>query len=202
VAITWVTAGAGLAHCCYSRLRGTDAGTDAGMDTARRWVPIAATGGLACCLVPYMFLPAAVPDSGFRTDRISDLTLTDSYLPYLADLQRAVILCNNVAMKQLFQWTYLERYGNLHGVEVDIKGYGDDYVENSQAFSRWLQTTRCDTLVYIDVPERSTFFVQDAHHPYQHVEGFLGTQSVFSLSRQLVLTPYDCTVSIWTRKSP
>jgi hypothetical protein len=190
VAITWVTAGAGLACCCSLR-----PGSRLG-----RWSAPAATAGLACTLIPGMFLPAAVPDSGRRTDRISDLTLTDSYLPYLADSKHAVILCNNVAMKQLAQWTYLERYHNLHGVEVDIRGFGDDYVDNSQAFDRWLKTTKCDTLVFIDVPERSTFHVQDAHHPYEQVKGFLEGQSVFSVSRQVALAPYDCTITIWTRR--
>jgi hypothetical protein len=190
VAITWITAGAGVAYCCYPR-RGSRAG---------RWLAPAATAGLACTLVPCMFLPAVVPDSGRRAARISDLTLTDSYLPYLADSRRAVILCNNMAMKQLAQWTYLERYRNLHGVEVDIRGFGEDYVENSQAFERWLETTHCDTLVYIDVPERSTFYVRDGHYPYEQVMGFLEAQSIFSLSRKVVLAPFESTVSIWSRK--
>ena len=193
VAMAWGGAGVGLAQCCYSRF-------SMRWPRARSCLAGATAGCLALLLVPGMFQPRAVPDGGPRFDLPSNLELTDAYLPYLADSRKTLILCNNVAMKQFARWTYLERYGNLHGTEIDVKGFGNDYLDNRKAFENWLKTTTCDTLVLIDIPQNSCFYVMDAHTDYNLVESLLQEQMVFHFYRKIELSQFGCAIYLWTRE--
>ena len=102
--------------------------------------------------------------------------------------------------KQFARWTYLERYGNLHGTEIDVKGFGNDYLDNRKAFENWLKTTTCDTLVFIDIPQNSCFYVMDAHTDYNLVASLLQEQTVFHFNRKIELSQFGCAVYLWTRE--
>lgn len=192
VAITWVAGGAGLAQCFYGRI---------GMrwPTARTYLAGAALASLGFVLIPGMFQPRAVSDGGPRFDLPSNLDLTDAYLPCLAHSRHSLVLCNNVAMKQLARWTYLERYNNLRGIETDVKDFGNDYMDNRQAFDKWLKTTSCDTVVFIDIPQNSRFYVADAHIDYNLFPTLLAEQTIFHFTRKIALPQHGCAIYLWTR---
>jgi hypothetical protein len=194
VAITWVGAGVGLAQCCY--------GFGTRWPKVRNSLAGIALTGLSLALVPGMFDLQAVFDGGPRLDLPSTLELTDAYLPYLADSKRTLVLCNNVAMKQLAHWTYLERYHNLHGIDIDMKGFSNDYLDNRKAFDGWLKTTKCDTLVFVDIPLNSSFYVEDAHTDFNQVASLLTEQSVFAMERKIDLPQYGCAIYLWKRVKP
>ena len=192
VPLAWVAAGVGFTQCFYGRV-------SVRFPKTRTCLAGVSLGGLSLLLMPGMFKLHCVSDGGPRFDLPSNLALTNAYLPYLADSHKTLILCNNVAMKQLARWTYLERYRNLHGIEIDMKDYNRNYLDNRQAFDNWLKNTRCDTLVFIDIPPGSAFYVQDAHTDYNQVASLLAEQSTFALARKIDLPGYGCAVYLWKR---
>jgi hypothetical protein len=192
VAILWVGAGVGLSQCCFGIW-------DKSWPKVRTCLGGAVLAGLGMLMVPGILQVRAVDDGGPQLGLPSNLDLTDSYLPYLADSRKTLILCNHVPMKQIAEWTYLERYGNQRGIEIDIKGYGANYLDNREAFDTWLQTTTCDTLVYIDIPPNSPFSFDFEHLDYSLVGTLLAEQKVFTMVRKIDLSHCGCTVYLWKR---
>lgn len=192
-ATIWVLAGAGVACLLYNRFADRIKFLRPGLLTA-------CVGGLAIFFLPSVAERQYVTHGGPNYDRPSNLEITDRYLPLLASSKKTLVVCNKVPMKQFVHCTFLERYQDFDAIEIDIKGFGQDYDANSQAFDHWLKSTRCDTLVYIDVPENSTFYLKDLHHRYDHVAEFLSGQTSFTLAETIPMPAYGCAVSVWKKK--
>jgi hypothetical protein len=194
VAGGWVAAGVGLALCVNGPMT-------ARWKRLRPWLGTAAVGGLGLACLPGFVQAGHAPEGGPDTERPSTLALTDAYLPSLAESRRATVVAT-VPMKWLVTWTFLQRYGQSDRLETDLKGYGFTDEEHRQAFARWLETTPSDTLVFIDVPPGSPFYVPGAvNEMYGPLRELLASQTVFHLTQRRELAPYGCAVAIWYRAS-
>jgi hypothetical protein len=192
VAGGWVAAGVGLALCVNGPLT-------ARWKRLRPWLATAAAGGLGLAFFQGFSQAGHAPEAGPDSQRASTLELTDAYLPSLAEARRATIV-STVPMKWLTTWTYLERYGQSDWLETDLKGYGFTDEEHRQAFQKWLETTPSDTLVFIDVPPGSYFYVPGAvNEMYGALRDLLATQAVFQLTKRRELPQYGCAITIWSR---
>jgi len=140
----WVLAGAGVAVLPRSR-------------PGWRW---AVAAGVAATQAPGLFMPPHAPEGGIQPDRPPAFAITDAYLPHLADAVRPAIL-SNVPLKFLARWTYLDRYGRGVRPVTEVAGLDPSRVsaENDEAVSRWLATTPCDVVVWIDIPAGSPWYV-------------------------------------------
>jgi hypothetical protein len=140
----WVLAGSGLAA------------------VPRRWPGArwAAAAGVAATQVPGMFAPPHAPEGGVRPDRPAAFAISDAYLPHLADAVRPAIL-SNVPLKFFARWTYLDRYGRGTRPVTEVAGLDAARVTaaNDVAVDRWLATTACDAVVWIDIPAGSPWYV-------------------------------------------
>jgi hypothetical protein len=194
VAGGWVAAGVGLALCVNGPLT-------ARWKRLRPWLATAAAGGLGLAFCQGFVQAGHAPEGGPDPQRASTLEITDSYLPSLAESQRATVV-STVPMKWLVTWTFLQRYGQGDRLETDLKGYGFTDEEHRQAFARWLETTPSDTLVFIDVPLGSTFYVPGAvNEMYGALREMLASQTVFHMTQRRELAHDGCAVTIWSRSS-
>ncbi|GIW81822.1 MAG: hypothetical protein KatS3mg105_3629 [Gemmatales bacterium] len=124
--------------------------------------------------------------------------LSDYYLPLVEESKRVAILAT-VEMKHFIRWSALERFGRRDRLE-EIRRYGMTEEENRRAFSSWLATTRCDTIVFIDVLPGS-YFDEPAieNESLARLRDFLLEQKVFKRTAAKNFPKYGCTVSIWRR---
>ncbi len=190
VAVGWVTAGIGLARLVNGRATRRWA-------WGRPWLTAATLGGLSAVCLPQLAEAARAPEGGVQPRLPSSLELTDRYLPALADARRPTVLAT-LPMKFLCQWAYLECYGRARPLETDIRGYEAKPEGDADAFTRWLETTSCDTLVFIDVPPGSAFYEHvPICEPYDRLRDLLDGQTRFRIAARYYLPEYGCTVSIW-----
>ena len=116
------------------------------------------------------------PEGGPNPERLSCRDLADCYLPSLDDSRHATVL-SNLPMKFLCRWTYLERHGTDRRLDTEIRDFTPSAPD---VFTRWLATTPCDTVVFIDVDRPSCFYeyvpVCDRYEPLCEL---LATQTVF-----------------------
>lgn len=188
----WMVAGVGLARLVNGRLTRR-------VPAVRPWLSVAALGGLGAVYLPMLATAGHAPEGGPRPLAVSSLELTDCYQPCLAESRQAAVL-SNLPMKFLCQWTYLERHGRRGQLETDVKDYGISPEENRASVRRWLATTHCDSVVFIDVPRDSCFY---EHVPicdsYERLRGLLEEQTTFAPVRRWRLPQSGATVTLWTR---
>lgn len=192
LAAGWVLAGAGLASLIYGR-------ATALVPRVRPWLAGAAVAGLACLTLPQMLDAHHVAHGGPNPDFASSLVLSDCYLPHLKDSRRTLIL-SNAAINFFCQWTYLEKYGNLHGADVDIKNFGQDADRIRQLFTQWLDKHDYDSIVFIDVPPDSYFYEKPSPAAYGQVPGLLRESNRYVEARRWEFAEYGCAVTLWTRR--
>jgi len=192
VPVGWVAAGVGLAVIVNGRLTRR-------LPWARPVLATAAIGGLACACVPGLAEAGKSPEGGLKPALASNLELTDCYLPALADARRPVVLAT-MPMKFLCQWTYLEQYPHGRRLETDIKGVNDLPEPASLAFTRWLETTHADVVVYIDVPRTAPFFEYvPGCESQEQLRDWLEGQSVFSIAHRYHFRDSGSIVTVWKR---
>lgn len=183
----WAAAGVGLTcltHGPLTRRR----------PSSRRWLAAAALGGLGVVTLPGLAVAGRAPEGGAHPERPSSLELTDSYLPLLADSRQPMVL-SNVPMKFLSQWTFLEFHGRR--TETEIRDFAPD---NPDAFHRWLSTTTCDTVVFVEVPRTSCFYEYVATcDRYEPLRELLERQTLFQPSQSWRLPQSGCVVTVWKR---
>jgi hypothetical protein len=189
LAVTWVTAGIGLASLLPRRGR------------VRRPLGFAIAVGLGFALLPTLEQkPPHAPEGGPHPDLPSMLDLTDFYLADLAESRKATILAS-VPVQPLVEWTFLERYGQLTALEEHWQGFGPAGPVNQQAFVHWLQTTDCDTIVFFDrLP--GAYYWEEIPEVALHAElrdSLLG-QHRFHLAKQEVFLHHGCRMMLWQRK--
>jgi hypothetical protein len=190
LAAGWVTAGMGLAVVVHGRL------------TPRRlrpWLASVALGGVALAHLPALTAQACAPEGGPHPDEVSLLELTDAYLPVLDHAHGATVLAV-VPVKPLVQWTYLERFGSFDRLEANWYGFGPPGEENRQGFLTWLQSTSCDTIVYLDRTPGPNGW-EDVSDTQLHAElrDLLFAQNVFHEVSRRELPRAGCTVHVWQK---
>ena len=72
--------------------------------------------------------------------------------------------------------------------------------DNPEAFRRWLATTHCDTVVFVDVPRDSCFYEYVAAcDRYEPLRELLEGQAVFRRAESWRLPRRGCDVTVWKR---
>src|SRR6185437_2195187 len=100
---------------------------------------------------------AHAPEGGIRPGSRSTLDITDAYLPDLAESRHAAVF-SNLPLKQLAQWTYMDRYRRMQRLETDVRGFDPAAADNRRVLDTWVSTTDCDAIVYLDFPPGTTFY--------------------------------------------
>jgi hypothetical protein len=162
----------------------------------------AGIAGLLVMLAPSIDQPGPVPpgivlEGGMHPERPSILALTDTYLDELADAREPTLL-SNVHAAFLLSWTYQERYP-LRPFATEIKGYSADPEANRDAARRWLESTRSDALVLLEIPPRSPYNASSPENrDYGPLRQCLKEQTIFHQTGAWNL-PNDVSVTLWRR---
>jgi hypothetical protein len=192
LAAGWVAAGVGAAVLVYGRLTARRPGL-------RPWLATATVAGLAWAMLPATQGMGHALEGGPHPQQACMLDPIDFYL---ADLARAddVTILTAVPVKPLTQWTFLERYGSLDPVENNWHGFGPSGEGNRRGFVQWLQTTKCDTLVFLDRRPGSDLW-EDLTECVLHAQlgDLLQAQGVFRPVRQRDFPQHGCRVTVWRR---
>jgi hypothetical protein len=195
LAAFWLVAGIGLAQLCYARV-------SARLAALGQVLAAAALALLLLLELPAWRQPAHTLEAGFDVNRPSVLDLPDFYLPALADSQRSTILAT-LPMRYVAEWTFLERYGKLDRLETHWLGFGSGATDNRDGFRRWLETTACDTIVFVDnlpasIPMRRIGVQAKLHAELRDaLEGQTAFRGVER--REFPGLEWGCVVSIWRR---
>jgi hypothetical protein len=181
------------------------AGCGVGVLAQSRWKPWGV--GLASLIVatqlPALTARASAPDAGPRRDRPTALELTEVYLPQLADARQVAVL-SNVPLKFLARWTYQDRYGRPGRMLTEVPGFDATKVtdSNSSAMSSWLATTPIDTIVLVELPATSPWYV-----PVPGCSGLEQLGPILQSASGWILTYREelsdrggSTVSVWKRE--
>jgi hypothetical protein len=189
----WVAAGAGLA-VAFSRQPLLRLGRLRGAMAALAVGSVALLSSAAITSVGHS------PEAGHRGTSASLFDLTDAYLPNLGASQRIAFL-SNVPCRALAEATYLERYGRLENTEFPISDRIQSLPELQGHFAAWLNTSEADTVVMIDVPPPSYFYVDVGckYDVYGKLPELLAQQDRFKLTRTWNLADYGCRVTLWRR---
>jgi hypothetical protein len=198
IAAGWVGAGAGVAVLLHTRAT----------SRLRHAQPVVATGivgGLALAHAPGLLAPGHSPERGhhdYLNMPATTCDLADFYLPRLSQ-SRQTVFFSTVEMKYLIRWSFLERYRQRDRIEVDLKGFGSSPEENRQCFEKWLATTTCDTVVFVDLPPGSYFYELTCRDEAfgTNLREWLATQSVFVPSERHTFTRYGCSVTLYRRRA-
>ena len=165
---------------------------------ARPWA-----ANFACAVVIGLHGPALLDmghaqEGGVKPNEPSPLRITDTYVSALADAEYPTIL-SNISTRFLWSWTYIEHYRHQN-FAAEIKNF-KSYENNPQQVKRWLDTTRSDALVIIDVRPGSTFDMPtDEYVDLAAFKQALSEQSVF-VSAQRWEMPEGVTITLWKKTS-
>jgi hypothetical protein len=188
----WAGAGIGLAALTHGRLT-------AGRPRLRRGLSVAAPGLLAVVLGPSVLHAGRAPEGGPHPVRPSLLDLTDSYLSELSPTHRLAVV-STLGIKPLVQWTYLERFGTLDGLENLWWGFGPVGDANRQGFRRWLEATDCDTIVTCESLHGGPWGEEFSERSIQQeMHDVLPKQSRFNLRSRHELPHLNAVVTVWKR---
>ena len=191
IAAGWILGAVGLVHA-VQELAGLIA------PSSRAWA-----AGITCAVViglhgPALLEPGHAQEGGIKTHEPSPLRITDTYLPALADAKDPTIL-SNVSTRFLWTWTFIE-YHRHQNFAAEIKNF-KSYENNPQQVKRWLDTTRSDTLVLIDIHPGSTFdWPTDEYVNLSAFKQVLAEQSAFVRAQQWEM-PEGVTITLW-KKTP
>lgn len=116
--------------------------------------------GVTCAILigvhsPALTQPGRAQEGGIKSELPSPLRITETYLPALADAKRPTIV-SNVSARFLWTWTYIEsyRHQNMAG---EIKNFRT-FDSKPDVAKHWLETTRSDALVLIDIHPNTMFY--------------------------------------------
>jgi hypothetical protein len=192
----WILAGVGAAAVVYGRL--TNAVT--------RLRPVLAGAMLAGIglILANGNLAASVYYAGPQPQMPSLRAVTEDYLPDLGG-DRPVAIVADVEIRPLHQWTFLERYGELARLDDRVFGFGPPGAENRAAFRAWLDSTACETIVFLDTlpgPELVTWWeIQPNPQVVTDYRAVFAEQTRFRLVRRRDFPTHGCAVLVWGRSN-
>lgn len=168
---------------------------------SREWRPW--TAGIVCaiamCMIaPGLLEPGHAQEGGLKPDLPSPLRITDTYLPALADTRRPTIV-SNVSTRFLWRWTFIEHHRH-HNMDAEIKNF-KLFENNPDQAKQWLESTRSDALVLIDIQPYTTYDWKTKE--YVDLATFhqvLAAQSVWTESRRWH-SPEGVTITLWEKKA-
>lgn len=135
------------------------------------------------------------PERGHFTGH-SSLRIAESYLPWLANADRAAIFATLPA-PDFCQWTYLETYPDRALPDVGAPWFGTSAEQNRERFANWLATTHVEKIVLIEIPPDSSFYFPDFDH-YRQFRELMSQQSRYRLAARHEPNDLGCTITLWT----
>jgi hypothetical protein len=150
--------------------------------------------------VPGLVWPVRTAEAGPVPMLPSLLDVTDSFAHDLDTSRQATVLAT-VPVKPLVQWAFLERRGGFAGLEENWDGFGGGELgENNRAgFRRWLEQTRCDTLVFVDrLPGGNWEEVGEIRY-HQELRDLLLEQDTFHPVKEIPFPRHGCRVLVYKR---
>jgi len=179
----WVLAGVGLALVLPRRAA---------------WQAAAVAVVAAVCL-PVAATPGRVAEGGPRPGAPSLLPLADAYLAHVPAGERTAVL-STVPMKFFTQWSYLQARRPRRDRDLEAKGWLHLEAPNLDAFAAWLERTRCDRIVVLDVAKGSPFAVIPPGWTGDSVlSQWEGTQQLFNPGERVELPEVGTTIRVFER---
>jgi hypothetical protein len=153
---------------------------------------------LGLVLLPPLREAASSPEGGPHPQVVSMLDVTDAYLPEMKASKQAAIFAA-VPVKPLAQWTFLEQKGALDYLDNNWFGFGAAGAENRQGFLTWLQTTTCDTVVFLDrLPGSGHWEEIPECALHAELRDLLMSQRKYHLVKRRDLPEHGCSVFVFT----
>jgi len=167
---------------------------------SRDWRPWAAA--LCCAIliglhVPGLFEEGRAQEGGLKPREPSPLKITDTYLPALADAENPTIV-SNVSTRFLWTWTFIE-YHHHQNMSGEIKNF-KSFEGHPEVAKRWLETTRSDALVLIDIKPQTMYDWPTKE--YVNLAAFhqaLGEQNAWTQTERWDL-PEGVSITIWRKR--
>jgi hypothetical protein len=164
-----------------------------------QWRPWAA-GGVCAILMglhgPAFLEPGHAQEGGLKADMPSPLRITDTYLPALAEAKYPTIL-SNVSTRFLWTWTFIERHHHQN-FAAEIKNF-KAYENDPEQAKRWLETTRSDALVLIDVRPGTTYdWKTDEYVDLSAFKQALTEQTAWAPAQRWEM-PEGVTITLWQK---
>jgi hypothetical protein len=192
LAVLWVTAGVGLVRVVQFQWL-------ASRPALRHGMTVGLVALLVVAQVPALGQAGRAPEGG---PRAGQPLVLDLVRPELAEVDhnRHVVILSNAPLKFFAAWTFLQHTGVQGRLETDLRGFAPDPDANHLAFERWLQTTSCDAVVFIELPPGSPVAEGDTSTPYTRVPEWLGQQQVFRQVQRWTFPQYgEAVVTLWRR---
>ncbi len=190
IAAGWIIGSIGLIYCVQAL---------AGL-IGPAWRPRAAFYVSAVFLAlhgPAFLEPGHAQEGGLKPSLPSPLCITDTYLPALADAKNPTIL-SNVSARFLWTWTFIE--ANHHqNMAAEIKNF-KSFEGNPAEAIHWLETTRSDALVLIDIRPGTTFdWKTDEYVDLAAFHEALAGQSTWMLGERWQM-PKGVSITLWRKQ--
>ena len=168
---------------------------------ARAWRPW--TVGVACAVLIGLHSTALLrlghaQEGGLKPELPSPLRITDTYLPALANARNPTIL-SNVSTRFLWTWTFIEHHHHQN-FAAEIKNFRS-YESSPQQVKNWLDTTRSDALVLIDIHPGTMYdWKTDEYVDLSAFKEALAQQTVWMLAQHWEM-PEGVTITLWKKLS-
>jgi hypothetical protein len=149
---------------------------------------------------PGLIRPVRTTEAGPVPVLPSLLDVTDSFAHDLDAAGQATVLAT-VPVKPLVQWSFLERRGGFGGLEENWDGFGGGELgeSNRAGFRRWLEQTRCDTLVFVErLPGGNWEEVGEIRY-HQELRDLLEQQTTFHPVKEVPFPRHGCRVLVYKR---
>jgi hypothetical protein len=188
-AAVWVAAASAIMSAIYSRRLAIEPGI---RDPITWTVAIIAF----VILVDYAAAPRPIPPP------LSDLDLSDAYLPALGRFRRVVFL-SDMPIGSFVDWTFMERYPRPHAIVWPLKG-GDF---SPQEGARWFAdlaaaSTNEDAIIFIDVPPGSPDYIPISDYSrWEILSETMRANPGLHLSRTWEVPRNKVKITLWTRAS-
>jgi len=136
-------------------------------------------------------------EGGLKPEQPSPLCITDTYLQAIKDAKNPTIL-SNVSTRFLWTWTFIEEHRHQN-MAAEIKNFRS-FDGNPEPARRWLETTRSDALVLIDIRPRSTYDCPtDEYVELAAFHQALAEQSVWVQSKRWEM-PEGVSITLWHKQ--
>ncbi len=191
IAVSWVTAGLGLA-------------TLLGL-VARASAPFAQAAGAGLLLALGLFLwPNAFSigrsqEGGLRTASTPVFECTDPVMAAIAPGKNVQLLCTDAESFSL-KWAYLEKFRTPRLCRLDITNYNRTS-QDPAVLEAWLKSTSADTIALLELTPASPFFKGYGNLDYAPLKRLLAADQRFTRASESRL-PKGETITIWNRRPP
>ncbi len=191
--LLWIASGVGVAAIIelLARLAG---------ERISRGIALGSVAVLAAVL--FQFTPAFAHVSpafgrGYESTDPSLRDLHDAYLQLIDGSEPTAIFCNRPDAS--WSWAFMEKFGHKDGLKHNMRDAGAFDPVTADGVARWLASTDCRTVVYIDIPPTSPLF-EPNFLPTDNspILAVLKSQSAFHLDKRLRVKNLG-TVFIWKR---